>query len=414
MLDLNSPFTQLAIALGLGLLVGLQREHVASRVAGIRTFPLTTVLGVLVGLLSQSFGGWVLAAGLLSLAGLIILGNIVELKEGSIDPGLTTEAALLLMFGVGAYLVVGRVEVAIAVGGGVAVLLQAKVQLHGVAARLGDSDLKALMQFVLLSLVILPILPNRTFGPYSVLNPRQIWLMVCLIVGISLAGYIIYKFFGERAGMVLGGVLGGVISSTATTVSYAQRTAVSPESVRVSTIVIQIASTIVFARVLLVVGLASPRLLGSSAQPLLIMMALMALLSAAVWFWGRDEESQMPVQENPSELKGALFFGFIFALVILAAAAAKARFGQRGLYVVAALSGLTDMDAISLSTAQLVNSDRLSPEIGWQLILVGALANLIFKGGAMLVLGNRQLLRRVGMLYGLAFICGILLLWKSA
>src|SRR5262245_62310391 len=116
-------------------------------------------------------------------------------------------------------------EVAIAVGGGVAVLLQAKVQMHGVAAKLGDSDLKALMQCVLLSLVILPILPDRAYGLYSVLNPRQIWLMVCLIVGISLAGYIIYKFFGERAGMVLGGILGGLISITATTVSYARRTA---------------------------------------------------------------------------------------------------------------------------------------------------------------------------------------------
>ena len=180
-MDLSSPFTQVAIALGLGLLVGLQREHAASRLAGIRTFPLITVFGVISGMLSQSFGGWVLAAALLSLAGLIILGNIVELKSGSTDPGLTTEAALLLMFGVGAYLVIGRAEVAIAVGGGVAVLLQAKVQMHGVSAKLGESDLKALMQFVLLSLVILPILPDRAYGPYSVLNPRQIWLMICLI-----------------------------------------------------------------------------------------------------------------------------------------------------------------------------------------------------------------------------------------
>jgi uncharacterized membrane protein (DUF4010 family) len=413
-LDLSSPFTKLAIALGLGLLVGLQREHASSRVAGIRTFPLITLFGVLSGMLSQSFGGWVIAAALLSLGGLIILGNIVELKDGSIDPGLTTEAALLLMFGVGAYLVIGRMEVAIAVGGGVAVLLQAKVQMHGVAAKLGDSDLKALMQFVLLSLVILPILPDRTYGPYSVLNPRQIWLMVCLIVGISLAGYIIYKFFGERAGIVLGGILGGLISSTATTVSYARRTAASPPSVHLAAVVIQIASTAVFARVLLVIGVVSPVLLASAARPLLIMMTLMALLSLGVWFWGQKEQNRMPVQDNPSELKGALFFGVIFAVVLLAAAAAKAHFGQSGLYVVAALSGLTDMDAITLSTAQLVNSDRLLPEVGWKLIVVSALANLVFKAGAILVLGHRQLLARVGMLYGLALAGGSLLLWVGS
>jgi uncharacterized membrane protein (DUF4010 family) len=413
-LDLSSPFTKLAIALGLGLLVGLQREHVSSRLAGIRTFPLITLFGVLSGMLSQSFGGWVIAAALLSLGGLIVLGNVIELKDGSIDPGLTTEAALLLMFGVGAYLVIGRMEVAIAVGGGVAVLLQAKVQMHGVAAKLGDSDLKALMQFVLLSLVVLPILPDRTYGPYSVLNPRQLWLMVCLIVGISLAGYVIYKFFGERAGMVLGGVLGGLISSTATTVSYARRTAASLPSVHLAALVIQIASTVVFARVLLVIGVVSPVLLVAAARPLLIMMTLMALLSLGVWLWGQKEQNRMPVQDNPSELKGALFFGVIFAAVLLAAAAAKERFGQSGLYVVAALSGLTDMDAITLSTAQLVNSDRLLPEVGWKLIVVSALANLVFKAGAIMVLGHRQLLARVGMLYGLALAGGSLLLWAGS
>jgi uncharacterized membrane protein (DUF4010 family) len=413
-LDLSSPFTKLAIALGLGLLVGLQREHASSRLAGIRTFPLITLFGVLSGMLSQSFGGWVIAAALLSLGGLIVLGNIIELKDGSMDPGLTTEAALLLMFGVGAYLVIGRMEVAIAIGGGVAVLLQAKVQMHGVAAKLGDSDLKALMQFVLLSLVVLPILPDRTYGPYSVLNPRQLWLMVCLIVGISLAGYVIYKFFGERAGMVLGGVLGGLISSTATTVSYARRTAASLPSVHLAAVVIQIASTVVFARVLLVIGVVSPVLLVAAARPLLIMMTLMALLSLGVWFWGQKEQNRMPVQDNPSELKGALFFGVIFAAVLLAAAAAKERFGQSGLYVVAALSGLTDMDAITLSTAQLVNSDRLLPEVGWKLIVVSALANLVFKAGAIMVLGHRQLLARVGMLYGLALAGGSLLLWAGS
>jgi uncharacterized membrane protein (DUF4010 family) len=138
--------------------------------------------------------------------------------------------------------------------------------------------------------------------------------------------------------------------------------------VHLAAVVIQIASTVVFARVLLVIGVVSPVLLVAAARPLLIMMTLMALLSLGVWFWGQKEQNRMPVQDNPSELKGALFFGVIFAVVLLAAAAAKERFGQSGLYVVAALSGLTDMDAITLSSAQLVNSDRLLPEVGWKLI----------------------------------------------
>jgi uncharacterized membrane protein (DUF4010 family) len=409
-MDLSNAFQQLSIALGLGLLVGLQREHVASRLAGIRTFPLVTILGTVCAMLSQSFGGWTVAMGLVALAGIIIVGNIAELHGETPDPGLTTEVAMLLMFGVGAYLVLGHKEVAIAIGGGVAVLLQAKVQMHGIAAKLGDNDLKAIMKFALFSLVILPVLPNKAYGPYAVLNPHHVWLMVCLIVGISVGGYTIYKFFGERAGIFLGGVLGGMISSTATTVSYARRSAKSPQSSPVATIVVMIASTVVFARVLLIIGVVSPAFFSVAVTPILILLVLLALLSVTLWFWARPDFDQMPVQENPSELKAALWFGLLFAIVLVATAAARERFGQGGLYVVAGLSGLTDMDAITLSTAQLVNSGRLGADNGWRIILVAAMSNLVFKAGVVLVLGHRQLLAKIGVLYGLALAAGGMLL----
>jgi uncharacterized membrane protein (DUF4010 family) len=216
-------------------------------------------------------------------------------------------------------------------------------------------------------------------------------------------------------GIALGGILGGLISSTATTVSYARKSVNGPEAVRVATIVVQIASAIVFARVLLVIRVISPTLFAAAERPLLIMMVLMAVLALVVWFWGRREQDQMPSQENPSELKGALLFGLVFAMVLLATAGAKARFGQGGLYIVAVLSGLTDtdMDAITVSTAQLVNSYRLVPETGWRLVLVAALANLVFKGAVVMFLGHRQLLARIGTLYGVGLIVGMLLLWTS-
>jgi uncharacterized membrane protein (DUF4010 family) len=237
--------------------------------------------------------------------------------------------------------------------------------------------------------------------------------MICLIVGISLVGYIAYKFLGKKVGIALGGILGGLISSTATTVSYARKSANGPGAVRVATIVVQIASAIVFARVLLVIRVISPTLFAAAERPLLIMMVLMAVLALVVWFWGRREQDQMPSQENPSELKGALLFGLVFAMVLLATAGAKARFGQGGLYIVAVLSGLTDMDAITVSTAQLVNSYRLVPETGWRLVLVAALANLVFKGAVVMFLGHRQLLASIGTLYGVGLIVGTLLLWTS-
>ncbi len=415
-MELTATFQLLGIALGLGLLVGLQRESVASRLAGVRTFPLITILGTVCALLAGSFGGWIIALGLLALAGLIFTGKMIEFKDREPDPGLTTEIAMLLMFGVGAYLVTGYKEVAIALGGGVAVLLHLKGQLHGLVARLGENDLKAIMQFTLISLVILPVLPDRTYGPYAVLNPRQVWWMVVLIVGISLGGYIVYKFFGAKAGIGLSGILGGVISSTATTVSYSRRASRVPDSSRLAAIIIMIASTVVFARLLLEVAVVQPSFLRAVGPPLLLMMLLLSMLSAWIWYRGRHEENEMPVQENPSELKSAIFFGLIYALALFAVAAAKERFGNQGLYLVAALSGLTDVDAITLSTSQLVGAGILNPEDGWRLVIMATLSNLIFKAATIALLAHRQLLMMIAPLYGVVLAAGLLLLllWPVA
>jgi uncharacterized membrane protein (DUF4010 family) len=410
-MDISSLFQQLGIALGLGLLVGLQRESAASPLAGVRTFPLVTVLGTVCGLLSQSFGGWILAAGIIALTVIIYIGKIIEMSKGHADPGITTEVALLLMFAVGAYLVVGDRAVAIAIGGGAAVLLHFKGELHGIVAKLGANDLKAVMQFALISLVILPVLPNRTYGPFDVLNPRNIWWMVVLIVGINLGGYIAYKFLGQRAGITLGGVLGGLISSTATTVSYAKRAAAAPGAIGPAAIVIMIASTVVFARLLLEIATVAPAFLPTAAPWLTALLLLSAVSSFALWFRSDKNHEEMPEQENPSELKSALVFGLIYAVVLFVVAAVKELYGSRGLYAVAALSGLTDVDAITLSTAQLVNAGRLNADDGWKLIVVAAISNLIFKAGAVAALGRRKLFVRILPAYGIVIVAGLLMLF---
>jgi uncharacterized membrane protein (DUF4010 family) len=412
-MELSTTFQQLGIALGLGLLVGLQRESQASPLAGVRTFPLITVFGTLCAMLAQVFGGWVLALGFVSLAGLICVGKLIESHQENAGHGLTTEIAMLLMFGVGAYLVLGNWVAAIAIGAGTAVLLQFKGQLHGIVQQLSEDDIKAIMQFALLSMVILPVLPNKTFGPYSVLNPRQIWLMVVLIVGINLSGYIVYKFFGVNAGVVLGGILGGVISSTATTVSYSRRTANAPTQSNLASLVIIIASSVVFFRLMIEIAFVSPAHWFSLAKPLVVMLCVMTVLSAGLWFWNRKVQNEMPEQENPSELKGAFFFGAIYAIVLFAVAAVKEKFGSQGLYVVASLSGLTDVDAITLSTSQLVNIGRLSVSDGSGLILVATMSNMVFKAAIIAVLGHKQLLMKILALYIAAMIVAVGLLLFS-
>jgi uncharacterized membrane protein (DUF4010 family) len=409
-MDLSLIFQQLGIALGLGLLVGMQRERVHSKIAGIRTFPLITVFGTVCALLSQASGSWMLAAGLLGLTGLIVAAQLLEARQRAPDPGMTTETAMLVMYCVGAYLAYGHSAVAVAVGGGVAVLLQMKGQLHGIVARLGDKDLKAIMQFALISLVILPVLPNRTYGPFDVLNPRQAWWMVVLIVGINLGGYIVYKFFGRKAGSLLAGALGGMISSTATSVSYAKLSKAGKEVSRLSTVVILVASSVVFARVLLEIAVVSPLFLRTAAGPMVVLLAVTGAVAMYFWSRWRDEPYEAVEQENPSELKPAILFGALYSLAILAVAASKHFFGNRALYVVAALSGLTDVDAITLSSSQLVAAGRLDGGQGWRMIVTATLSNLVFKASTIAVLGDARLLVRVGKAYGVVAAVGLFLL----
>jgi uncharacterized membrane protein (DUF4010 family) len=191
--DLTTAFQTLGVSLGLGLLVGMQRERVQAPLAGVRTFALISLFGTLTAMLSLTLGPWLVAAGVLGVAAMTAMGNAVNLKLTRPDPGITTEIAILLMYAIGAYLVLGHVQVAVVLAGGVAVLLHAKPEMHGFVKRLGETDMKAVMQFVLITLVILPILPDRPYGPFQVLNPREIWRMVVLVVAISLGGYVALK-----------------------------------------------------------------------------------------------------------------------------------------------------------------------------------------------------------------------------
>ncbi len=411
-----SLLAQLGLALGLGLLVGLEREWAVDEVAGIRTFALITVLGTLASTLAVSFGGWIVAAGGAGLAALIAVANFARQRTPSPDTGITTEVAALVMFLVGAAIPLGYVVPAIVLGGSVAVLLHWKVPLHTFTERIGKDDFAAIIRLVLVALVILPLLPDRDMGPFQVLNPFRIWLMVVLIVSISTAGYVASKIFGDRTGSLASGLLGGLISSTATTVSYARRTVDRPRRSPAATLVITLASAVVFGRVLVEVALVAPGHFRQTAGPLGAMLALMALLSVVLLATTRGgEEEEVRDRGPPSDLMAAIVFALLYAAVLLGVALARENLGRGGLFVVAALSGLTDVDAITLSTAQLMKSGGLEPTLGWKVIQVGALSNLVFKGGIVVALGHRRLRSRILGVFGLGLAGGLalLLLWPG-
>ncbi len=397
-MSFDNPLVDLVIALGLGLLVGLQRESQA-RTAGLRTFALVTLGGAIAGMLVPAAGGWVVGSGLLAVAILGAIDHFADNKNGR--TGLTTEAAMVAMYLIGVVVTVLDERLGVVLAGTVAVLLQAKARFRRVMDRLGHDDVRAIMQFTLLSLVILPILPNRDFGPWAVLNVFEIWLLVVLIVGINLAGYIAWKFVRADTGALLTGVLGGVISSTATTVSYSRRTREQSDGAAMSAVVIMIATTVVLVRVLIEIAVIAPQILRGVMVPIAIVFAMAAALSAAMWWRVRGQAADMPQQKNPTMLRAALIFGALYAVVLIAVAWVKEAAGESGLYVVAAVAGLTDVDAITLSTAQMAKAGEIGPALTWRVILVAFVSNLVFKAGIIAAIGSRRLLATVAMLFGI-------------
>jgi len=403
----------LGVALGLGLLVGLQREWEHNRLAGLRTFAFVSLFGALSAMLAQTHGGWVIAAALVAMAAITVPGYLASLREKDADPGLTTEVALLVMFATGAITMLGHHMIAVVVAGSVMVLLQGKKPLHQMVHKIGENDLREIARLVLIGLVILPVLPNKSYGYAGVMNPFSIWLMVVLIVGISLAAYLASKFLGHTRGAVVAGILGGLISSTATTASVARRSQIARGHAQPLVVITLISATVVFVRVIVETLIVGPGVIEKMLPPLLAMLALSGIIAAVAYRFTLKSDLHPSDESPPSELKGAVMFGLLYVIVLLAVSYAKEHFGHAGLYVVAAISGLTDMDAITLSTASLSQAGQLDATTAWRVIMTGGLANILFKAALVLGMGSRAYIKPVLLGFTATFLGGaaILFLW---
>ncbi len=404
----------LGIAFGLGLLVGLQRETTDNKMAGVRTFTLISVLGVLSGFLTREYDNpFIIPVMGIALTTLMVVANIIKLKKiEEPDIGQTTEVAALLIFAIGAYLVMGNQVIGVIIGGVLAILLYVKEHLHGFIDKLKEKDLAAIMTFAGISLVILPILPDETFGPLDVLNPKNIWLMVTLIVGISVLGYFIYKWLGQKVGMISNGILGGIISSTATTVSYAKKAKNGASGGKLSAFVIFLAVTISLVRVVIEIGVIIPGKLSEIILPFVVLFLFMVALSVAIFYMINKDRSneKMPEPKNPAQFKSALIFGILYGVILLMVAFTEKEFGDSGLYIVSIIGGLANKDAITLSLSQLIKGG-VEVSMGWRLIMTAVLSNLFFKIIIASVLGNRQLLKWLGVAIALSISVGLLLIW---
>lgn len=393
MLDewLPAPLRHFLTSLAIGLLIGMERERTPSAKAGLRTFALAALLGTLCAMLGELSGGnWLVAIGLLAVAAGIVAAYARQPDPN--DPGTTTVVALLVCYALGALIWYGETRLAVTISVGVTALLYFKTELRGLTTRITQREWISMLQFAVLSVVILPVLPDRDFGPYGALNPYQIWLMVVLIAGVSLAGYAALRFVGVRHGAPVIGIFGGLLSSTATTMVFARNARQSLPVVPTATMVILLANLTMLVRVVVLCAALAPRLAVTVGMTL--GCGLLAGLAYAVWRWVRlatDGELPMPEVRNPTELRAAFSFGAVYALVLLAAAWLSDLAGPRGLYAVALLSGLTDVDAITLSTLRLNAMSKLADDATVIAISLAICANLVFKSGLMLVVGGRAL-----------------------
>lgn len=394
----DSPFGQLfpfLVSLALGLMIGLERERNPRAKAGLRTFALTALLGTLAAMLSEQVGSpWLLVVGF-GLVGATIVTAYLGETAPEVEPGTTTEAALLVCYALGALVWHGERELAIMLAIVTTVLLYFKPEMQGIARRLTRRDLVSMLQFAVLTFVILPILPDRDFGPFNAFNPHQTWLMVVLISGIGLAGYVALRLFGERYGTLLLGFLGGLVSSTATTLVYARHGRANPEMAPIAGTVIVLANLVVLARLAVLALAVAPSTLPMLAPVLAGGFVLGLALTALTWRrQAAARELPLPETGNPTELRTAIGFGLLYALILFLASWVSARGGHGGLYGVAAVAGIADLDAITLSTLRLFNLGSLGIREVTAVILVAFLSNLLVKLVLAFAIGGAAVGRR--------------------
>mgnify|MGYP001084838219 CR=1 FL=1 len=390
-----APLAHFLTSLAIGLLIGLERERNPTAKAGLRTFSLVAMAGTLSALLSEKTGApWLLGAGLLVLGGMMVAAYLRDGDEE--DPGTTTVAAVVVCYGLGALVWYDYTQLAVTLGILTTVLLYFKAEMRGISQQLSRLDLVSILQFAVLSFVILPVVPDRGFGPYEVLNPYQIWWMVVLISGLSLAGYAALRIVGQRHGALLTGLFGGVASSTATTLAFSRHGRADASLVGMAALVILLANWMVMLRLGIEVAVVAPDLLPSM---LFILgggaVAGLAALYFIVWrhLNSRPNAPKLEIK-NPTEIHSAVAFGLLYALVLLASAWLTDLAGSGGLYLVALVSGLTDVDAITLSSLRLFNLGNLAGAQAATAILIALLANIGFKAGLTLAIGGGALFRR--------------------
>jgi uncharacterized membrane protein (DUF4010 family) len=392
-------FLRFGIALAIGFMIGLQREYAFREkqrelLAGERTFALIALVGALAAMIAEVFESSLAFLGILLLVGIFsAIAYFIDARRGHV--GLTTEIAILITVLIGALCYWNYLALAAALGIITTVLLSVKIETDRLVSALTREDIYAALQFAVISLVILPVLPKESNlpPPFDVLSPFRIWLMVVFISGINFVGYLSIKFIGPERGIGITGLLGGLVSSTGVTLGFTERSNREHSLAKPFALAIMIAWTVMFARVLVEVGVLNLQLLRLVWIPIASAGVVGLLYCVYLHLSQRTTEKDTQEFSNPFDLVSAIKFGLLYALILVIARSAQLYFGDTGVYISSLLSGLADVDAITISLAQLSDAGTVSMTVAAQSIVIAAIANTIAKG-AIVVIGGASPLKR--------------------
>ncbi|GAB4473391.1 MAG: MgtC/SapB family protein [Anaerolineae bacterium] len=395
-------FARFGLALVLGFLIGLERERDNPlRFAGMRTFSLISLMGATLAFLGEQFAGpWLFIIGYATLSVFALASYLRGYESG--QRGVTTEIVFLLAMLLGAMVYWDMLTLAAAITVVVVFILNFKPNLKRFLKQVDRQDIWAGIEFAVVWIIVLPILPNRAYGPFNVLNPREIWLMVVLVAGINLAGYILAHVYGAQRSIGLTGILGGLISSTAVTFNFARRSSSEKEKQhsRAFAFAITVASTGMFLRILILTFITNAQLSLALVLPMLAGAVIVAVGDLLLWRSLRkasestEEGPRGKRRPSPFALGPALQFGAIFAVVLFVSAAAQEYLGAAGIYLSSVVGGIAGLDAIALTLAKLT-TNSVAQDIAVRSVGLAAGANMIFKGLIATLLGSGEVSRYV-------------------
>ena len=398
---LGETLRLMLFSLSLGALIGLIRQWTDRiewetdkdnmSVAGLRTYALWSFLGSLSTYCAIEYQSWIFPVTLALFGIYLTVAYIMEHSEkGGI--GLTSYAAGLITFFMGAIIMWGELRVAIAIAAALGVLIATKQAAHSMTSRIKPEDVRIALQFLVVTGLILPIVPNQGFGPENAINLYKIWWMVVLISGLGFAGYLGIRFLGAKAGIIMTGIAGGFASSTATTLALSRSSKQIPELSTSLGLGILLACTIMLARVWAIVFTLNQGLAKELMLPFLLIATPGVLISVALLLLGRKKETiETPEITNPLSLSIAIKFALLYAVIVLLVTLTRQWGADKGLYIVSFLSGLTDMDAIALSLTDMVKQGKLLLELAAKGIIIGAIANTLFKAGFAIIAGSKKM-----------------------